>query len=348
MRELKQQLRDQAHELGFDVFGVCDVRVELRKQYYRDWIRSGKHGGMGWMERNNDRRLFPETILGEARSILALGMNYYQPDPGRRGRIAKYALGKDYHKILLKKLKILCRMLRAHGGEQKPYVDTGPVMEKPIAVMAGLGWQGKNTLLLNQQYGTWLFLGVIITTLELEPDAPGKDRCGSCDRCQIACPTQAITAPYQLDARKCIAYLTIEHEGPIPAKYREAIGDRLFGCDDCLDVCPWNRWAQTTRETKFHARPYPDLREMLAWDEVAFAEHFQGTPLKRLRLDRWLRNICMVLGNIGNADDLLALDALVAQTARRLATSGEETSNHERDRVVLESAQWAIERIKRR
>jgi len=329
MVSVKEQLHKRATELGFDAFGVCSIPVDLRRDYYREWIRQGKHGTMGWMERNHERRLYPEQIISRARSIVVLGMNYYQANPERRGQIAKYALGQDYHTIIYKKLKLLCTVMRSCGGEQKPYVDTGPVLEKPLAALAGIGWQGKSTIILNREQGTWLFLGVIITTLELEPSERAKDYCGSCSRCMAACPTQAITAPYQLDARKCIAYLTIEHDGPIPVEYRQAIGDRLFGCDDCLDVCPWNRWATETREAKFSLRAYPDLRAMLNWSEGDFEHHFRGTPMQRAKLHRWLRNVCIVLGNIGTTEDVPLL---------------QDKLDHA-DPVVAESANWAIAQI---
>ena len=203
---------------------------------------------MKWMERNNDRRLHPERLIPEARSILVLAMNYYQPDLDRNYRSARYALGDDYHNLIFKRLKKLCRILREEfGSVQRPYVDTGPILEKPIAAAAGLGWQGKSTILVEPKRGTWSFLANIVTTLELTPDEASKDRCGSCTRCVDICPTQAITAPYQLDAQRCISYLTIEHDGPIPIEFRSAIGDRLYGCDECLDVCPWNRWAVPQR-----------------------------------------------------------------------------------------------------
>ncbi len=332
--DAKADLATQARDLGFEAFGVAPVDPPLRREYYLQWIAEGKHGNMSWMERNNGRRLQPENILPEARSILCLGMNYWQPHPERRGRIARYALGGDYHKIILKKLKQLCTHLREHyGADQKPYVDTGPVLEKPVAMSAGLGWQGKSTILINpKECGTWLFLGMIFTTLELEPDSPPPDRCGTCTRCIDACPTDAITAPYQLDARRCISYLTIEHEGTIPLEYRRAIGDRIFGCDECLDVCPWNKWAQLTREAKFTPRTYPDLRIMLSWDEATFREVLAGTPMRRSGLTRWKRNICIVLGNIGTADDLPALE----QAAR------------ETDAVIAEHARWAAAEVRSR
>ncbi len=329
---LKSDLQAEAARLGFSVCGVAPVQPEKRREYYLKWIAEGQHGEMAWMERNIERRLDPGLILPEARSVLCLGMNYFQTEPSRRGRIAKYALGRDYHGLMLKKLKKLCHWLRLKGGQNRPYVDTGPVLEKPLAVRAGLGWQAKNTMLIHPKIGNWLFLGEIFTTLEIPPDEGVSDHCGDCIACIEACPTGAITAPYQLDARRCIAYLTIEHQGAIPEEFREAIGDRLFGCDECLDVCPWNRWAQATREEKFAARQYPDLREMLAWSEEEFRAHFRQTPILRLKRPRWLRNICVVLGNIGTLEDLPAL----------------EKAANDPDPLVAEHANWAIEKIKGR
>jgi epoxyqueuosine reductase len=328
------QLRKRALELGLDAVGAVALPVALRKDYYQQWIASGQHGQMTWMERNNERRLDPRQIVEEARSVLVLGLNYYQPDPvGRRFRIAKYALGDDYHNCFLKRLQKICRFMRdTWGSAQRPYVDTGPVLEKPLAELAGLGWQGKSTILLNQEHGTWLFLGVIISTLELPGAEPVKDRCGSCTACIAACPTAAITAPYQLDARKCIAYLTIEHDGPIPLEFRRAIGDRLFGCDECLDVCPWNRFAKRTRELRFSARDLPELRQMLSLTEENFRELFRGSAMRRLKRERLLRNACVVLGNVGTADDLPALRACA------------ETESP----MVAEHAQWAIGEMSRR
>jgi len=330
----KTRLRELAGAEGFEAFGVAPVAMELRREYYLEWIAGGRHGDMSWMARNNDRRLHPENILPEARSIICVGLNYYQPDPpGRRGRLAKYALGKDYHKVITQKLKRLCRVMRDEfGADQKPYVDTGPVLEKPIAEQAGLGWQGKSTILLSREWGTWLFLGFIFTTLELAPDEPAREHCGSCTRCIDACPTGAITGPFQLDARRCISYLTIECQGAIPVEFRRAIGDRLYGCDECLDVCPWNRWAQMTREEKFAPRPYPGLREMLAWSDEDFREAFAGTPVKRAGRRRWLRNVCIVLGNVGQPGDLPAL---------------RECAERE-DELVAEHAAWAIAEIEGR
>ncbi len=327
-------LRELANELGLDAIGSVTLPVALRRDYYQQWIASGQHGQMTWMERNNERRLDPQQIVDEARSVLVFGLNYFQPDPQRRRyRIAKYALGDDYHNFFLKRLQKICRCMReTWGSAQRPYVDTGPVLEKPLAELAGLGWQGKSTILLNQEHGTWLFLGVIITTLELPNGEPVKDRCGSCTACITACPTAAITAPYQLDARKCIAYLTIEHDGPIPLEYRRAIGDRLFGCDECLDVCPWNRFAKRTREMRFSVRDLPELRRMLSLSEECFRELFRASAMRRLKRERLLRNACVVLGNVGTEDDLTAL----------------RTCAETESAMVAEHAHWAIGEIARR
>ena len=330
--QLKNALLNEARLLDFEVCGVASVRPNLRREYYLKWIADGQQGDMAWMEKNSERRLNPDRILPEAKSIICLGLNYYQPEPRRRGRIAKYALGFDYHDIMMKKLKQLCHWLRDQGGENKPYVDTGPVLEKPIAVEAGLGWQAKSTMLIHTRLGTWLFLGEIFTTLKFPPDEPVNDHCGKCTACIDICPTRAITAPYTLDARKCIAYLTIEHKGPIPEEFREAIGDRVFGCDECLDVCPWNRWAKESRESKFHARTYPDLREMLEWSDADFRAYFGKTPIYRLKRPRWLRNVAVALGNIGIAEDLPAL----------------QTAAEDPDPLIAEHAAWAVVQIRKR
>jgi epoxyqueuosine reductase len=327
--EQKETLALAARADGADAFGVVALPAELRASFYADWIAAGHHASMSWMERGLEKRADPRQILPEAHTILVLGYNYYQPEPPRRGRIAKYALGADYHKVVLKKLKRLCAQMQAWDGEQKPYVDTGPNLEKPLAALAGLGWQAKNTLVINQAHGQWLFLSVILTTLKLPADEPAKDRCGSCTRCLDACPTQAFPAPYQLDARRCLSYLTIEHRGSFPVEFRRALGNQLFGCDICLDICPWNRWARATREAKFAPRPYPDLRDMLAWDETTFRETFAGSPLRRPGLQGWKRNVCVVLGNIGTLQDLPDLDTVA---------NGD-------DALLAEHARWAIREI---
>ncbi len=330
--ETRQELLRRATALGLGPVGVAPVEGDLRQEYFHRWLAEGQHGEMGWMARDPERRANPGQVQPEARSILCFGLNYYQPEPHRRGRIAKYALGKDYHKVMISKLKRICDWLRELGAANRPYVDTGPLLEKPIASLAGLGWQGKNTMVLNREEGQWLFLGFILTTFPFPPDSPQPDRCGTCTRCIDICPTRAITAPYQLDARKCISYLTIEHKGAIPDEYRRLIGNHLYGCDDCLDVCPWNKWARQTREAAFSPRAYPDLRDMLGLDEAGFNELFAGSPIRRLKRPRWLRNVCIVLGNTGDAGDLPALEHAAADP----------------ESLVAEHAAWAIREIRKR
>ncbi len=330
--EKKARLRAAAQAQGWEAFGVAPIDRPLRADYLRQWLAEGKQGDMSWLASSLERRLQPRMVLPEARCLIVLGMNYWHPAPDRRGRLARYALGADYHHLLLRRLKALCSLLRTWGGIQKPYVDTGPILEKAWAAQAGLGWQGKHTNLIHPRLGNWLFIGTILTTMDLPPEQEAKDRCGSCTRCLTACPTGAIVAPYQLDARLCISYLTIEHRGPIPRELRRCIGDHLYGCDDCLEVCPWNRWAQRSREERFAARPLPDLRDMLAWTDEDFRLALSGTPIKRIGLVRWLRNVCVVLGNSGNEADLPALSQAAAHS----------------DPLVAEHATWAIEEIQRR
>jgi len=331
--DILESLKKESEALGFHNFGVTNVPLELRRDYYNQWIKEGKHGTMAWMENNNERRLNPEHLMPEAKSILVFAMNYYQEAPNRNFRIAKYALGKDYHSVIYKRLKKICRFLKEnYQSDQKPYVDTGPVLEKPIAEAAGLGWQGKSTILVEKKRGTWSFLGTIVTTLDLPASKEGKDYCGNCTRCIDCCPTKAITAPYKLDASKCISYLTIEHKGSIPLEFREAIGDRVFGCDECLDVCPWNKWAKITEESQFEARTLPDLKTILNWDEEDFKSNLVASPIKRVKLNGLKRNVALVIGNIGNRDDLPALEAL--------ANCGDD--------VLQEQAEWSIQAIKSR
>ena len=328
-----KSLKKESEALGFHNFGVAKVPMELRRDYYNQWIKEGKHGTMAWMENNNERRLNPESLMPEAKSILVFAMNYYQKDPERNFRVAKYALGKDYHSVIYKRLKKICRFLKEnYHSDQKPHVDTGPVLEKPIAEAAGLGWQGKSTILVEKKRGTWSFLGSIVTTLDLPASKGGKDYCGNCTRCIDCCPTQAITSPYKLNASKCISYLTIEHKGSIPHEYREAVGDRVFGCDECLDVCPWNKWAKITNETQFAVRSLPDLKTILAWGEEDFKSNLVASPIKRVKLNGLKRNVALVLGNIGSKEDLPALESLA-------------NSN---DIVLQEQAEWSIKAIKSR
>jgi epoxyqueuosine reductase len=329
-------LKARARELGLDVCGVTSADPARHAAFYRQWTAEGQAGEMQWLAREPERRGDPRLVLPGARSIIVAGMNYWQPQPKGRGRIARYALGEDYHHILLEKLEALAAEMTAAGAQAKVYVDTGPVLEKPLAERAGIGWQGKSTMLIHKKMGPWLVLGEILTTLELEPDAPERDHCGSCSRCITACPTGAITAPYQLDARRCIAYLTIELKGPIPEELRPLIGDRVYGCDECLDVCPWNRFAQTTREARFLAPENREERDqlhtLLEMTQAEFKRRFAQSPILRVKRRGLLRNVCVVLGNIGTADDLPAL---------------EKAARHE-EPLVREHAAWAIAQIEAR
>jgi epoxyqueuosine reductase len=296
---------------------------------------------MLWMEESADRRASPAGLWPEVRSVIAIGMSYAPAvDPlalaGQSdvGRISVYAQGADYHDVVKKALKQLAGWLVAEApGDLKVFVDTAPVMEKPLAEAAGLGWQGKHTNLVSRSDGSWLFLGAIYTTLELEPDTPHRGHCGSCDACQTACPTDAFPAPYRLDARRCISYLTIEHKGPIPHEFREAIGNRIYGCDDCLAVCPWNRFADTARRHQaFVPRAElvaPALADLLALDDAGFRQVFAGSPIKRIGRGRMVRNAAIAAGNSGREELVEPLSLLVDDD----------------DPVVAEAAAWALERL---
>jgi epoxyqueuosine reductase len=289
------------------------------------WLADGAHGDMTWMAETFERRVDPRTLMSDAKSVIMLGLNYgpsvdpraalEQPDVGV---ISVYARHRDYHDVLKGKLKELASFLvgsaRAEEADVKVFVDTAPLLEKPLAARAGLGWQGKHTNLVSREFGSWLFLGAILTNLELPPDAPESDHCGQCRACLDACPTAAFPAPYQLDARRCISYLTIEHKGPIPKEFRAAMGNRIYGCDDCLAVCPWNKFASQGRETKLQARDdlaAPPLAELARLDDASFRSRFAGGPIKRIGRARFVRNVMIA---IGNARDR----ALVASAVERL------------------------------
>ena len=313
--KLIADLKERAKALGFDTFGVAraDARPDLPEKLAvaleREWL-----GEMEWMADTAERRSAPEALWGEARSVIMLGMNY-GPDTDPMadlerpeiGNISVYARNRDYHDIIKGKLKELAGLLsRRTGAEVKVFVDTAPLMEKPLAEAAGIGWQGKHTVLVSREFGSWLFLGAIMTSAELPADAPHPESCGNCRRCLDVCPTNAFPAPFQLDARKCLSYLNIEHPGPIPLEYRVAMGNRVYGCDDCLAVCPWNKFASETHEAKLRARDElksPALRDLLALDDAAFRALFAGSPVKRIGHARFLRNALIAAGNSG--DDVL-------------------------------------------
>ena len=323
---LVSKIRDRALSLGFDAIGFAgpeDVGQAGRK--LSEFIALGRHGEMKWMTKKLDRRKDPKKLWPAVRGVIVVAANYGpETDPlddlSRRsiGTISVYARNRDYHKILKGRLKQLGNWMSSSlGGKIKVFVDTAPVMEKPLAEAAGLGWQGKHTNLVSQEYGSWLFLGVIFTTFEVSSEETIGDRCGSCQRCLDICPTHAFPAPYQLDARRCISYLTIEHKGQIAREFRAAMGNRIFGCDDCLAVCPWNKFARATREMKLSAREdllAPDLSMLARLDDQAFRTLFAGSPIKRLGRNRFVRNVLVAIGNSANP-------ALAKAAAARLEDS---------------------------
>lgn len=341
MTSPEAQVKQWATEAGFDDCRFAKAGTASHAQEFLDWIEHGKHGEMAWLERNPHRRCDPREVLPGCRTVICLALNYFPGDkpfpenhPGDY-RIARYAWNNDYHDLIEKKLKELDQKLQTLGGMQKFYVDTGPVLERDFASDAGLGWNGKSTMQIHRRLGTWFFLADILTTLDLTPDAPIRDHCGSCTRCMTACPTQAITAPRQLDARRCVSYLTIEHKGPIPSEFRRAIGNRIYGCDDCLQACPWNRFASNSREASFHARESTfamRLRDFLSLTDESFRALFAKSPIKRIKRPAFLRNVCVALGNTGTTDDLPALRQ-AAQDPHPL---------------ISEHALWAINEIESR
>lgn len=331
--------------LGFADCAIASAdAAPLSAARLRDWIAQGCHGDMLWMEERAQQRGSPRGLWPEVRSVIMLGMSYAPGrDPlalehaGDRGRISVYAQGQDYHDVVKKALKALARWLvEAAPCDLKVFVDTAPVMEKPLAEAAGLGWQGKHSNLVSRTHGSWLLLGAIYTTLDLKPDAPGTDSCGSCTACQTACPTDAFPAPYRLDARRCISYLTIEHKGPIPEEYRVAMGNRIYGCDDCLAVCPWNKFAEVAATHRaFLGRAElaaPELRDLLALDDAAFREIFSGSPIKRIGRNRMVRNAAIAAGNSGDKGLIAMLEPL----------------SYDTDGVVAEAAGWAIGQLGQR
>jgi epoxyqueuosine reductase len=310
---MKAALVAAAGALGFDVVGVARPdAVPQSGERLREFLAAGAHGDMVWLESTAGRRGDPRVLWPEVRSIIMLGMNYGPPDDPLailkqrdRGAVSVYARGDDYHDVIKPKLKSLGRwLIDAGGGDVKVFVDTAAVMEKPLAQAAGLGWQGKHTNLVSTELGSWLFLGAIFTTLDLPADAPGPDHCGSCRACLDICPTDAFPAPYRLDARRCISYLTIEHKGAIPRALRPLIGNRIYGCDDCLAVCPWNKFARAGREAKLFAREAlraPPLADLVRLDEAAFRALFAKSAVKRVGRDRFVRNVLIAIGNSGDA-----------------------------------------------
>ncbi len=339
--DLKAALASEARALGFDCVGVtAPDAIAKAAGHFRAFLDTGAHGDMDWLAANPERRADPRVLWTNVRSVIMLGVNY-GPDENplailesrTRGAISVYAQGDDYHDLIKKRLKALARWLVAtSGGEVKVFVDTAAVMEKPLAQAAGLGWQGKHTNLVSREFGSWLFLGAIFTTLELPRDEADTDHCGSCQACLDICPTSAFPAPYKLDARRCISYLTIESKGSIPHEFRKAIGNRIYGCDDCLAVCPWNKFAQQGREAKLAAREdlrAPSLAELARLDDAAFRARFTKSPVKRIGRDRFVRNVLIAIGNSG--------DGTLAREAKRLLTDDSP--------LVRGAAVWALSQL---
>jgi epoxyqueuosine reductase len=337
---LKEKIVARAQALGFDSCRITQAVPPQHGNEFQAWLREGAAGEMDWLARGEEKRCDPQRILSGARSIIVVALNYWQGEPAApatnstTGKIARYAWGDDYHEVILQKLEQLDEFLCQHGGTQRCYVDTGPILERDHAAEAGIGWHGKSTMLIDPKLGTWFFLAEILTTLALSADQPQPSRCGTCVRCITACPTGAITENHRLDARLCISYLTIELKGSIPLELRPLIGDRIYGCDDCLDACPWNRFASVSREAAFAAGPATrmPLRDYLALDDAQFRALFSRSPIKRIKRRGFLRNVCVALGNVGKLCDLPAL--------RRAAIDPEP--------LIAEHAVWAIQRIEER
>jgi len=339
---VEEALANQASALGFVACGIAPADAAPQSAARLNaWLAEGCHGDMIWMESRASQRGSPAALWPQVRSVIALGMSYAPStdpmalaDVGDRGRISVYAQGKDYHDVIKKALKKLASWLvETTGGDVKVFVDTAPVMEKPLAEAAGLGWQGKHTNLVSRDHGSWLFLGAIYTTLELIPSLGGRDLCGSCNACQRACPTDAFPVPYRLDARRCISYLTIEHQGKIPLEFRKAMGNRIYGCDDCLAVCPWNKFADAAAANlAFAARAelaVPMLADLLALDDAGFRQVFSGSPIKRIGRDRMVRNCAIAAGNSG--------DLRLGRVLERLLDDASP--------VVREAAGWALSEL---
>ena len=334
----RDALRARARALGFDACRIASAAEGWRNgDWLAEFVAEGRHGEMGWMETTLERRAHPTGMWTDARSAIVVGMNYGPTADPRglqaltdRGAISCYAQGDDYHELIKGRLKELAGVVaRETGAEVKVFVDTAPLMEKPLAARAGVGWQGKHTNLVSREHGSWLFLGVILTAAELEPDAPESDHCGSCRACLDACPTDAFPAPYQLDARRCLSYLTIEHAGPWPEAFRAAMGNRIYGCDDCLAACPWNKFAQAASEMRLQARETlkaPRLADLSKLDDAAFRELFRKSAVKRIGRDRFVRNVLYAIGNSGDP-------SLAAAARARLA---------DEDATVRDAAAWAV------
>lgn len=344
---LRENIKIWARQLGFEQTAVSDCDLANAEQRLHDWLDQGCHGEMDFMAAHGTRRTRPAELIPGTRRVISVRMNYLPEktvpagevlDDSQRAYVARYALGRDYHKVLRNRLEALARKIGSAVGDfgYRVFTDSAPVMEVELASKAGLGWRGKHTLLLNREAGSWFFLGEIYTDLDLPPDEPQAEHCGNCTRCIDICPTRAIIAPYKLDARRCISYLTIEHKGPIPVQLRPLLGNRVYGCDDCQLVCPWNRFAQTATLPDFdvrHGLDAPQLVSLLAWDEDAFGRYTRGSAIRRIGHERWLRNVACALGNAATSPEVVA--ALQARS--------EDSSP-----LVREHVAWALARHRER
>jgi len=333
---MKEKIRQHALELGFDDCRFTYADAPASAEQFQKWLAEKQHGEMVYLERNVLKRTDPQKVLSGAKSVIALAASY-EIENQKTGSVARYARFDDYHGVLGGRLKLLAEFVNQFGVETRSlwYVDTGPLLERDFAQRAGIGFVGKHTNLISRKLGNWIFLCEIITTLALEPDATGKNHCGKCSRCISACPTNAITAPFQLDARRCISYLTIELKGSIPIEFRRAIGNRIYGCDDCLAVCPWNKFAREGKSMKSYAREElnePDLIELLQLDDEGFKSRFNGSPILRTKRRGLLRNVCVALGNTGDESNLPHL----------------QKATNDPEPLIAEHARWAISEIESR
>jgi epoxyqueuosine reductase len=341
---MKAAIRQRARELGFEECRFTSAAPPASADSFQNWLAQNHHGEMAWLQRNVEKRIDPQRVLAGAKSVIILAASYAreigQPEtaPPTTGIVARYARFDDYHDVLAERLRILTTFINGLGEKENGslwYVDTGPLLERDLAQRSGLGFVGKHTNLISRRLGNWFFLAEILTTLTLEPDEPEQNHCGRCTRCLTACPTQAIVAPFMLDARKCISYLTIELKGSIPVELRRAVGNRIYGCDDCLAACPWNRFAREGKLMQTHARTdltSPDLIELLRLDDLGFKRRFAGSPILRTKRRGLLRNVCVALGNVGDESALSCL--------------GQAVKDHEP--LIAEHAQWAIQEIEAR
>ena len=342
LEQLAQKIKQWGRELGFQKVGIADLDLQKHEATLQNWLDKGYHGEMGFMERHGMLRARPAELHPGSVRAISVRMNYLPAEAGfaktlnndRLGYISRYSLGRDYHKLLRKRLKQLGDKIKAEFADTdfRPFVDSAPIMERPLAEKAGLGWTGKHTLILDKDSGSWFFLGELLINLPLPTDSPVEEACGSCSACMTICPTQAIVAPYELDARRCISYLTIELKGSIPEDLRPLMGNRIYGCDDCQLICPWNRYAQLTDEADFNPRHYlhtPELLALWQWDEETFNQRLQGSPIRRIGHECWLRNIAVALGNAqANADVIEALEWRSGQVSE----------------MVQEHIDWALDR----